>query len=105
MSRPADGWFTAKATIVTGASPGIGRAVVDRIAAQGTLVFMNARDQEALDVAPRMSSRPAGRRWESAAATGGVVQPAPAPRFSSTPAALSRPSVPPGTDTERALAD
>jgi alpha-methylacyl-CoA racemase len=33
----------------------------------------------------------------------GVVQPAPAPRFSSTPAALSTPPSPPGADTRAAL--
>jgi len=34
----------------------------------------------------------------------GVTQPAPAPRFSRTPAVISRPPSPPGKDTEQALA-
>ena len=34
----------------------------------------------------------------------GVVQPAPAPRFSRTPGAIRRPPSPPGADTEEALA-
>ena len=34
----------------------------------------------------------------------GVVQPAPAPRFSRTPAAIRRPPSPPGADTDEALA-
>jgi alpha-methylacyl-CoA racemase len=35
----------------------------------------------------------------------GVVQPAPAPRFSRTPGSISRPPVPPGHDTEAVLLD
>jgi alpha-methylacyl-CoA racemase len=35
----------------------------------------------------------------------GHVQPAPAPRFSRTPGAISRPASEPGADTDRALAD
>jgi alpha-methylacyl-CoA racemase len=35
--------------------------------------------------------------------TGGIVQPAPAPRFSRTPASISRPPVAPGTDGDTAL--
>jgi alpha-methylacyl-CoA racemase len=35
----------------------------------------------------------------------GVVQPAPAPRFSRTPSAVSRPPSPPGADTDTGLAD
>ncbi|MCU0309916.1 MAG: CoA transferase [Acidimicrobiales bacterium] len=35
----------------------------------------------------------------------GAVQPAPAPRFSRTPAAVDRPPVPPGHDTDAVLAD
>jgi alpha-methylacyl-CoA racemase len=34
---------------------------------------------------------------------GGVVQPAPAPRFSRTPGAIQRPPSAPGADTEMAL--
>jgi alpha-methylacyl-CoA racemase len=34
----------------------------------------------------------------------GVLQPAPAPRFSRTPASVRRPPGPPGADTETALA-
>ena len=34
----------------------------------------------------------------------GVVQPAPAPRFSRTPGAIRRPPSPPGADTDEALA-
>ena len=33
----------------------------------------------------------------------GIVQPAPAPRFSRTPAEVSRPPSPPGADTDEAL--
>ena len=35
----------------------------------------------------------------------GVVQPAPAPRFSRTPGAISRPPAPPGHDTDEVLTD
>ena len=35
---------------------------------------------------------------------GGILQPAPAPRFSRTPAGLSRPPPMPGADTDTALA-
>src|ERR1700761_4061687 len=36
---------------------------------------------------------------------GGIVQPAPAPRFSRTPGAIRRPPVRPGTDTDEVLAE
>jgi len=35
----------------------------------------------------------------------GVIQPAPAPRFSRTPGAIQGPAAPPGADTEKVLAD
>lgn len=46
-----DNWFTGKAAIVTGASRGIGRAVVGKLAARGTSVVLNGRDQAVLDLA------------------------------------------------------
>lgn len=56
MSQPAPpnasvDWFAGKAAIVTGASRGIGRAIVERIAARGAAVVMNARDEATLDQA------------------------------------------------------
>ena len=47
---------------------------------------------------------PHARSRGSFADAGGVLQPAPAPRFSRTPAALSRPPSMPGADTDEALA-
>jgi alpha-methylacyl-CoA racemase len=35
----------------------------------------------------------------------GIVQPAPAPKFSRTPSAVSRPPSPPGADTVRGLVE
>jgi alpha-methylacyl-CoA racemase len=35
----------------------------------------------------------------------GVTQPGPAPRFSRTPAEITKPPSPPGSDTDQALAD
>jgi 3-oxoacyl-[acyl-carrier protein] reductase len=49
--RAQDGWFQGKVAIVTGASRGIGRAVVDRVVPRGCSVVMNARDSETLDLA------------------------------------------------------
>ena len=44
------------------------------------------------------------QRRASFASVDGVVQPAPAPRFSRTPARITRPPVAPGADTDAALA-
>lgn len=49
-STAQDGWFRDRVAVVTGASRGIGRAVVDRLAGRGCAVVMNARDAETLDV-------------------------------------------------------
>ena len=35
----------------------------------------------------------------------GIIQPAPAPRFSRTPSSVSKPPSPPGADTDAGLAD
>lgn len=50
-SEDTNGWFSGKAAIVTGASRGIGRAVVGQLAARGASVVLNGRDQAVLDLA------------------------------------------------------
>ena len=42
---------------------------------------------------------------ETFVAVDGVMQPAPAPRFSRTPGAVQRPPADPGADTRQALSD
>ncbi|HEY2298708.1 MAG TPA: SDR family oxidoreductase [Jatrophihabitans sp.] len=46
-----DEWFGGRVAVVTGASRGIGRAIVDRLARRGCAVVMNARDADTLDLA------------------------------------------------------
>jgi alpha-methylacyl-CoA racemase len=50
------------------------------------------------------ASHPHARSRASFTEVGGVVQPAPGPRFSRTPASITRPPARPGSDTDAALA-
>ncbi|PBC42980.1 3-oxoacyl-ACP reductase [Rhodococcus sp. ACPA4] len=51
VSEGVDDWFEGKVAIVTGASRGIGRAVVGKLAVRGASVVLNGRDQVVLDLA------------------------------------------------------
>ena len=46
---------------------------------------------------------PGWRSGRSSSSVEGIVQPSPAPRFSATPSAISKPPSIPGADTEEAL--
>jgi len=54
------GSFTGKVAIVTGASRGIGRAIAMRLAKDGALVILCARDEEKLDEAVREIAQAGG---------------------------------------------
>jgi alpha-methylacyl-CoA racemase len=51
------------------------------------------------------AAHPHNRERRTFVESGGVVQPAPAPRFSAAPTALPTPPGPPGADTDAVLAD
>ena len=48
---PDDAWFAGKVAVVTGASRGIGRATVERLARRGASIVLNGRDVESLELA------------------------------------------------------
>jgi 3-oxoacyl-[acyl-carrier protein] reductase len=65
-------WFTGKVAVVTGASRGIGSAVVERVVARGCTVVMNGRDRETLEHAVASVIEAGGR---AAAVRGSINDP------------------------------
>ena len=57
------------------------------------------------DLAPKHARTVPGHEAVGIVEVNGVVQPAPAPRFSRTPASVQRPGPKPGQHTDEALAD
>jgi alpha-methylacyl-CoA racemase len=88
--------------------PRLRERLAERIATRTLAEWLQVFEGSDACVAPVLSLDEAPRHPQLAARAtfvdrGGVVQPAPAPRFSRTPAALSTPPRRPGQDTREAL--
>ena len=55
--------FEGKGVIVTGGNRGIGRAIVERFAAEGADVLVTGRNEETIDATVAAVGRAGGRGW------------------------------------------